>query len=499
VPAAGRKDGWAARAGALSTGGHRHRVFLGVLAVALVIHLLAWIAFYPALFFPDSWSYLGMAWGGDTWGAGDFVALQFDRPSGYPIFLWVLGHLTAQSTAVVTAVQHLLGVLAAVLLYVVLVRLEVRRGLATAACALILFDAYLITLAEMVLADVLMLTLVMTAVALIILPQRIDRPALVVPAAAAGLLLGFSVTVRTATMFLLPVVFVYLLWDRRRWFVVLATAAAVAAPVIAYLTWHERRTGTFSFTQADGWFLYARIGEIGECGDADIPADGRRLCPYMRHPRPGAAGYLWESLGWRSPAKLAFGVGPESGDQHVDDTLRQYAVAIIRDRPAAYARMVATDVLRYFEPGAHAPGHSDTAVRAELHPSPPDARQADMRRRWAPSYDGKPNLPRAAIDAYARGLHTPRPVLGVGILVAGAMLLAGLILPRRIPLPHRREGFLLLAGGLALLVGATATSEFVLRYAMPALPLLWGGIAVIISDTATRSPRAERGERAVPT
>jgi Dolichyl-phosphate-mannose-protein mannosyltransferase len=462
----------------------RHRAFTIVLALAVLVHALAYIAYFPALFFADSFTYLDLAWLPHP----DFVGLNFSRPSGYPMFLWAIEPLTGQHAARVALIQQGLAIGAGALVYVVLHRLGARRWLAGAAAALVLFDAYVLTLAQTMLGDTLAMLLVVSAVALVaLLPahQRRGGAWAIAGAVLAGLLLGYGVTVRTVSLFALPIVLAYVLWSRKGWLVVPAVALGFAAPVLGYLQWHEDRTGTFSFTQADGWFLYARIGEIGQCRDADIPQGARRLCPEMEHPPPHVFLHLWG--GNQSPAHRAFGRGPQDAGPEVNELLKDYAIAIIKDRPLRYARMVGHDVVRYFEPGVHGESGSDAVLMGEIQPLKPEPTRLATIKRWAPRYpvDGKPNLPDGGVDAYAKWLHTPRWLLGIGTLLAGLAIVGSVALRRRLALEHRREAFLLLGAGIALVVGATATSEFVLRYLIPALPLLWGGIALVLSDVLT--------------
>ncbi len=459
----------------------RHRAYTIVLALGLLVHALAYFAFFPALFFPDSWTYLSMTWSQQP----DFVGLNFSRPSGYPIFLWAIEPLTGHHVSRVALIQQVIAVGAGVLVYVVLDRLGARRWIAIAASALVLFDAYLLVLAQMMLGDALAMALTLAAVSLVaLLPsnQRWGRAGAIALAALAGLLLGYGVTVRTVSMFVVPILLVYVLWSRKGWLVIAAVTVGFLAPVLSYLQWHKDRTGTFSFTQADGWFLYARIGEIGECRDAKIPANARVMCPQMAHPPPYVHLHLWGGL--YSPARRAFGIGPQDDNPAVNEALKDFAIAIIKDRPIRYARMVGHDVVRYFQPGVYGESGTDVTLMGEIQPMAPEPMRVPLVKAWAPryNYDGKPNLPDGVVNAYSRWLHTPRWLLGIGTLLAGLAIVASIALRRRFELEHRREAFLLLGSGLALVVGATATSAFVLRYLLPAVPLLWAGIALVLSD-----------------
>src|SRR4051812_23945649 len=118
---------------------------LPVLVVAAGLRLATAIAFRPALFFPDSWAYLGAAY--TEWPVG-FIS---DRPSGYPLALKALS-LLGHNLAVVTTVQHLAGLTTGVLAYTLMVRLGAERWVAAAATAVILLHAHTIALRPHVMA-----------------------------------------------------------------------------------------------------------------------------------------------------------------------------------------------------------------------------------------------------------------------------------------------------------------------------------------------------------
>jgi hypothetical protein len=80
--------------------------------------------------------------------------------------------------------------------------------------------------------------------------------------------------------------------------------------------------------------------------------------------------------------------------------------------------------------------------------------------------------------------------------IASILLALGVILPRWLDMPRRREAFLMLGGGLAMLVGATGTSDYALRYLIPTLPLLCVGITLVLEDFVDAVRRARRAREA---
>src|SRR3954454_14782757 len=166
---------------------------LPVLVVAAGLRLATAIAYRPALFFSDSWSYLSAAY--MEWPVG-FIS---DRPSGYPLALKALA-LLGHNLAVVTTVQHLAGLTTGVLAYTLMVRLGVERWVAAAATAVILLDAYSIALEQNVMAEAFFGLALMVSVFLAV-AARPEAATL----AASGASLGLACTFRAAGLFSLAV------------------------------------------------------------------------------------------------------------------------------------------------------------------------------------------------------------------------------------------------------------------------------------------------------
>ena len=84
----------------------RHRLVSLLLVVGLVLRVMAWLAYQPALFLSgDSYTYVSS-------GLGRPNPI---RPLGYPLLLHVV--LWVHTLAAVSATQHLFGLATAVLVY----------------------------------------------------------------------------------------------------------------------------------------------------------------------------------------------------------------------------------------------------------------------------------------------------------------------------------------------------------------------------------------------
>jgi hypothetical protein len=107
-----------------------------VLAAATVVRIGVAIAYWPAVFFGDSWSYLNLAY------EGGFAP---DRPSGYPQAIHLLS-VFGRDLGTITIAQHLAGLVTGVLVYALMLRLRLSRWLATVGAAVVVLDAYAIAL-----------------------------------------------------------------------------------------------------------------------------------------------------------------------------------------------------------------------------------------------------------------------------------------------------------------------------------------------------------------
>jgi hypothetical protein len=464
----------------LREGLRAHRGFAIVLAAGLILRLAMLVSYPPAFVSSaDALNYLGLAW------QPHFVGVLPDRPSGYPMFLDVL-EVFGRRPMLIAIVQHLFGLAIGALAYFVLLRRGVRRWLAAAAAGLLVFDAYALTMEHWVLTETLATFLVVTALCLTAASERRAWPL-----ALAGALLAYAVTVHTASLFAIPVWLVYVLWKRRSVRHLIVGLVPLLAVALGYMTWHQHVAGTFQITDMHGWFLYARVGQIGTCGDAKVPKEVQDMCPLMPGAPTDTRTLLWG--GSVSPAYEVFG-GPTQGGLGADGVLGRYALAIVLDRPWTYTQMVGRDVLRYFDPT----DQSETGVlmlKDLPTPIPPD--HLVMQQGSMPGYHPTRRAAAGLLSDWSRVDYAVRPVLGLFGALALGFTLVGIVGGRWVAVPRRREEFLFLGAGWLLVVGATATSAFVLRYMLPAVPLLIIGIAFALDDAISLSrAEAARSSRA---
>jgi hypothetical protein len=163
------------------------------------------------------------------------------------------------SFALVTAVQHLMGLGAAAMIYALLRRFALAGWAACLAAVPVMFDAYQIELEHLVMSDTLFLFMVTCAVTVVLW-----RPAVTWRAGAvAGLLLALATRTRTVGLPLIVVTVVFLVTRRVPWRVAGAAALAAGLPLAAYALWFQSVNGRFAITGVDGIFLWGRRRPAG--------------------------------------------------------------------------------------------------------------------------------------------------------------------------------------------------------------------------------------------
>ena len=440
----------------------RHWPFALVLAAGALLRLGAWVAFWPALFYSDSWGYLAMA-NGD--GIVSFAPL---RPSGYPLILKLVSPL-GDGLAATTLLQHLAGLATATVVYAVARALGVRRWIATAGGALVALDAWAIALEQYVLAEAFFALAIVLAVALSLHATRIDsregrgiRASADIALGLAGLCIAAAALMRPVALFAVPAWLVWMAWVRPGWRPAVAGVGTLVVPLLVYSLVHANVTGTFGLTQAEGWFLYGRVGPIATCDGIDVKREARRLC--ARPPRADDEGQSFFMFNRESPARRAFGgISADSGKQaRTNRVLREFSLQVIRERPGEYLELAGADFLRFFRPGQRARYREDATVEFPERAGIPRAfDDRATRRRLFPDLETHASAPAGALRAYGDVVHTSRPL----VLFLGLAAVGTLAVYRRDP--RAPALFLALGVALGMLLGAALTAGFALRYLTP--------------------------------
>jgi 4-amino-4-deoxy-L-arabinose transferase-like glycosyltransferase len=452
----------------------RHWPFALVLAAGTLLRIAAEVAYRPALFYSDSWGYLAMAHGS---GIVSFAPL---RPSGYPLILKVLHFLPA-----ITIAQHLAGLAVATLVYATCRALDVRRWLATLAGALIALDAWAIALEQYVLAEAFFALALMLAVWATLVGRRGNYE---IALGFAGLCLAAAALMRPVGLFAVPAWVVWMIWVRPGGRAVLAGLSCLVVPLLVYSLAHASVTGTFGLTQANGWFLYGRVGSIATCNGIDVDPAARKLCD--RPPEAAHENQSWFMFNRRSPARQAFGGISANSDKQArtDRILGKFARQVILERPGDYASLVAGDFFRYLRPGPHAAHREDQTVEF-----PRSARirfdDRTIRHRLYPDLKTHASAPAGFLRGYAKVLHTSRILVALAILAGVIALIVG-----RKSRDSRLPALSLALGvGVGVLLGAALAAGFALRYLVPVVAPL--AIAGTLSAESLVSAARERRVR----
>ena len=244
-------------------------LFSAALALSLVPRIIAILGFRPAVLFRlDTFDYL--------WDAVHLTSNPVN-PSGYALFLALLRPF--HSLTLVAALQHVMGLAIAVMIYAVLRSRNVTRWLATLAAVPVLFDPGQILLEHLIMADILGLFLMVAAFTVVL----IRRSPSVWRSASAGLLMGVSVLVRPTTLPLVVALAVYLLAHARgpgrKAGAALLAGGTAGMPVTCCGS--PAAYGQFNLTNSGGLFLWSRTMSLRQLRrDQASWWIFRALCPH---------------------------------------------------------------------------------------------------------------------------------------------------------------------------------------------------------------------------
>jgi hypothetical protein len=471
----------------LRTLARRHWIFCAALAAAAALRVIVMLGFQPAVLFRlDTYDYL--------WGAVH-LSPNVVNPSGYSVFLWLLRPF--HSIVLVVALQHVLGLCAAAMVYVVVRRFGLPAYGAVLAAAPVLFDPGQLLIEQFVMADLLALLLLLAGLTVLLLGGR--RPA-AWRVVAAGLLVGVSVTVRPTTIPAVLLIPAFLLARRAGWRRAGAALLAGALPVLGYMGWFAAVHGQFNLTSSNGLFLWSRTMSFANCAVIRPPADLRALCPdqqpgKLAEPDPSQRRlpkrYLWNhrTWAWRDAPPNPSVPDVAAFTRANNDRAQRFAIAAIEAQPLSYAGLVATESLDpFFKANTlRFPGYQphtltlDRAARAYAIGAVKAYTGTDQGVAGYLGYSFGTRLrsPYAfIIQEYQHIVFLPGPVFAAAVLLG----LWGLLVPRR----RTAAAALLWVSAVAIMVLPTAEHEYTYRYVIPAVPLVCMAAAI-----ALRSPREE--------
>ena len=375
----------------LATVARRHWLFGFVLAGAVALRVLVMLAFRPIMWFGgDSASYLA---------TGLRLIPDPSRVGGYGVMLWVLRPL--HSLALVAAVQHLMGIVIGVLIYLLARRHGLPAWVATLAAIPVLFDAYELQLEADAVPDISFGLLVMVALYLLLRSPGERRPARVVPAA---FLLGVSAILwpvgLALLLILLAVLLAALVMRRAGALAVAAAILAGAVPIAGYAAWFDLHEHKFSLTTSDGVYLWSRTMSFANCAVIRPPASEQTLCPPSgtQGPRIASSLYIWSGA---SPLVRMPG-GRFSA--RTNALALNFALRAIAAQPGGYVTAVAHDFALSF--AWNRPVHPDAGIVDRYQFS-------DAATAWVPATMRTPGGGTVAGDQAAYDAGRPAPTRAV--------------------------------------------------------------------------------------
>jgi hypothetical protein len=459
-----------------------HRLFTIALILALIPRILEMLAFRPALTTADSFVYMQEAVN---------HALGTIRPSGYPMFLAFFSVLP-HALPYVVAVQHLMGLAIAVIVYALLRYWGLPAWGATLATLPTLFDTREIALESYILPDTLYCLVLLIIVALLI-TRHTPRPWQCVTAA---LLLAYVCVLRGNGILLVVVVAAFLLIRRVGWRALTASFAVFAFPLCMYALVFHGETGQFNLTSSDGMFLWSRTTSFANCKIIKPPADLRPLCPSAEKPTRvsrdspsfslsndliinSPTEYLWASdAWWRTDSDPGF-------NAHNDSLAMSFALRAIEKQPLSYLRVVSRDTLLTFI----ATDRPQDGYNMYLTPTPRITKLPSYYVRYERSFAGTTENTHAVYPWAQLMLDYQQPVWFPGVVFLLIVLagLAGVVRDWR-----RWGGVKLLPWGIAAvsILSPALVTQPLYRYAIAAIPLACLAAGLTFARVRARSGTA---------
>jgi hypothetical protein len=447
-----------------------HWIFALLVAVGALLRLLVILGERPILWF-----------GGDSdlyvRAAADLVP-STSHPAGYSLFLRLLQPI--HDFVVVALVQHALGLMVGILIYLLLIRplgedsvtaehRALPRWLAALAAAPVLLNAYQLQLEHLVMSDILFEALIVLALVLLVWQHKPN----VAQATAALLMLGYATITRSVGLPIVLLALGYLFLRRVGWRVLVTAAAALVLPLASYAAWFHVHHGAYSLTASDGLYLWSRTATFADCNRLSLSVEERVLCPDrsspdIPRPQPAASQWLWHR--W-SPLRQA--PASELGDLERNALARRFAIHAITGQPGAYANAVARDVMLSFaweraaHPGAYTVSFYEFPTEDRPLPTEHSAASlstAQVAHLYAPMTGTQAVKPYASwIAAYQDVVYLRGPLLALILLIG----FAGIVRAWR---AFGGAALLPWAVAVALLVIPPMLADFDHRYVLPAIP-----------------------------
>jgi hypothetical protein len=326
----GSSPSWAGRVSRAAAVLRYHWLATLLIVAGIVLRVITWMAYHPAIFYIDSIKYLYRGWQGSD-------------PLGYKIPLKIV--LAFGNLGTVTALQHLIGLGIGVALYVLLIRRGINRWLSALAIAPILLDAYQLQAEATIMPDVLFEGMAVAALVILLWKPTATWVMVVV----SGLILGLGATVREVGLWMIAPAVLYLLvsrWlrlSRDDWYNAVLKSCVMSLafllPIVLYCGISYEDSGHFRLSVKGS--AAGRMAQAVDCATIKLPASVRPLCPTTAEQK--------YSPDWLEHAKQSPLVRYPDGTKVSLKTVSVFDHAVERQQPLRVVGSVLKDSARLFE------------------------------------------------------------------------------------------------------------------------------------------------------
>jgi Dolichyl-phosphate-mannose-protein mannosyltransferase len=449
----------------------RHWVFAALLVLAAVLRAVVFVAYHPALIFPDSVRYIQYA---HSFATGHW-SVDGLRQSGYSVL--IIPVMLLHALWVIPLVQHLAGLATAVLVYAVLVHFGIRAWIAALASVPVLFDPLQLVLEQYALTDIWTVFLIVAALVILVwdAPGRRGEDSRAGAgltwrrAAWCGLLLGLAVTFRDEELIMIVPAVVHVAVTvrpaRRLARRMAALAGCFLIPVAGYLGWFGVSHGEPGFTTFSGAFLYGRVADFASCQGLNLPSYEKPLCPTQPPALRSADFYTW------APQSPQWTFRPPAGMSR-DAVVRDFSLRVLRHQPLAYAEAVGRDLGYGFSPvrGAGPEHYPRPYLQFHAYILPDPQADASLAALGYQAPAARPG-PAAFLAGYGRWFYVPGPVFAAGLVLAVAGLAVGTH-RRSQPKATRDACLMFTLSAVLVLIPPAMFATFDWRYELPQLSLI---------------------------
>jgi hypothetical protein len=450
--------------------------FISLFAIGAILRLFVWLAYQPAiLILADSYYYLRA-------GVGNTVGS--DRPFLYSLIV-IKPLLSLGGLALVTGVQHLVGLAMGAGLYAFQRRLGVHPSLAAIGASLVLLDGYQLDIEQHILTEAVFEGFIVGGFLTLLWWRK--PPAWVY--LSGGILLGMSAITRFVGLALFPVALIFLILSRVGWIRLCAAVAGFFVPILLYSSFFQGGTGRASVKDQVAVRVYGKVASLADCSHVVLPPVERQLCVK----KPASERQPYYSFWGNSPyhhMKVPTGTDKRAVVASFDKRFivlqpLDYVAAVTRDFLKFFSWSSVQDIARspvrrweFFmsrRAAFNSPQRVATAARfRQSRGSPPPELGLEEHFRLEPGVARKLRAYQSIV--YARGpLLALLALLGISGALLGKENLSGDRSSARV------DCLLLATSGLSLFLFPALFTRFHFRYVIPSLPLLGPAGAIGLS------------------